>query len=69
MTPFWVLKYLILSYMHKYVEAVKLLIEFELLYNIEFLKKDGINLFFIVELLPEFEFNCRTRNKQDSTPI
>jgi hypothetical protein len=44
--------------MHKYVEAVKLFLEFELLYDIEFfLKKDRISLFFIVQLLPEFEFN------------
>ena len=44
-------------YMYKYVEAIELLLEFELLYNIEFLKKDGTSLFLIVELLPEFEFN------------
>jgi hypothetical protein len=60
---------MILTYMQKYVEAVKLLLEFELLYNIECFKKYGISLFFIVELLSEFEFNSQTRNKQDSTLI
>jgi hypothetical protein len=56
--------------MHKYVEADKLLLEFELLYDIEFFKKkDGTTLNFVDELLPKFEFNSQTRNKQDSTPI
>ena len=56
--------------MHEYVDAVKLMLEFELLYEIKFiLKKDGKCLFFIVELLLEFKFNSQTSNKQDSTPI
>ena len=50
--------------MHKYIEVVKLLLEFKLLYDIEFFfKEDGTRLFFIVELLREFKFNSQTRNK------
>ena len=51
-------------YLHKYVEAVKLLLEFKLLYNINFLfKKDRTSLIFIVELLPECKINSQSRNK------
>ena len=46
--------------MYKYVEAIELLLEFEILYDIEFFKTDRQSLFLIVELLLDFEFNSRT---------
>ena len=43
--------------MHKYVEAIKLLLEFELLSDIEFFLKKWNKYIFIVNLLREFKFN------------